>query len=117
MDHRIISKFSDAKSVKSDLKVIVGMENPGLNCPRKEDVEYNIKQVFIHPNFDYPYFDVAIIELESMLKFTKGISFVCLSSASADDLTGHAVSLFGWGALSFAKQEAGEVSNLSLIHI
>ena len=98
VDHRILSNIRGDDSVESDLKVILGMEKPGLDCPRKEDVEYKIKAHKIHPDFDFPYFDVAILELESNIKYTKGIGSVCLSSLSTNDLTNNAVSLFGWGA-------------------
>ena len=98
LDHRINPQISNAESVKSIIKVVVGMENPGLNCSRKEDVEYQIKDYFLHPEFNFPYFDAAILELETKLTFTRGISKICLSRASTDDLTGHAVSLSGWGA-------------------
>ena len=103
LDPRINPKISDKESVNRNIKVVVGMENPGLNCSRKEDVEYEINDYILHPRFNFPYFDAAILELESKLTFTMGISKVCLSRASADDLTGHAVSLSGWGA----KEEGG----------
>ena len=98
LDYRIIPEISDAKSIKNDLRIIIGMENPGLNCSKKENVTYQVKDYFIHPKFDFPYFDVAMIELETNIQFTKGIAPVCLSSASPYDLRGRAVSLFGWGA-------------------
>ena len=98
LDPRIRPQFSDDNSVKSDLTIIVGMENPGLNCTHKKDVEHKIKDFFIHPNFDFPYFDVAIIELETKIKFSRGIASVCLPSASTDTDEGDAVSLTGWGA-------------------
>ena len=104
LDHRLISEnssISEPISVKNYMKIIVGMENPGLNCSKKEDVTYYIKDYFIHPKFDFPYFDVAIIELESNINFTKGIAPVCLSSASPSDLEYRAVSLFGWGARNY----------------
>ena len=92
--------LSDNDSVKSNIKIIVGMEKPGENCTRKKEVEYGIKDFFIHPEFNFPYYDVAILELESKIKFTKGISSVCLSRDSTDNLRGRAVSLSGWGAVS-----------------
>ena len=30
------------------------------NCPHKKDVDYKIDDFFIHPEFDFPFFDVAI---------------------------------------------------------
>ena len=60
------------------------MEKSGISCPRKEEVEFKIKTSTIHPDFDYPYFDVAVIELASKINFTEGIASVCLSSASTD---------------------------------
>lgn len=98
----------------TDLKVIVGIENPGLvNCSRKGDVEYKIKNYTIHPEFDYPYFDVGVLELESTIKYTKGISSVCLSLINSTDyLTGKSVSLFGWGANTIEKHESGVASKL-----
>ena len=98
LDQRILSKISDTKSFKDDLQIILGMENPGLNCSQKESVTYQVEDFFIHPEFDFPYFDVALIELTRKVEFTKGIASICLSRASSDDLTSHAVSLSGWGA-------------------
>ena len=95
VDQRILPDISD---VISDLKVIVGMRNPGRNCSRKVAVEYQIKKVSIHPKFNFPYFDVSILELKSKLQYTKGIAAICLSNVPTDSLTGHSASLFGWGA-------------------
>ena len=75
------------------------MENPGLNCSNRENVTFQVRDIFIHPDFNFPYFDIAIIKLTSYIEFTKGITSVCLSRALSDDLTGNAVSLFGWGAI------------------
>ena len=100
LDHRIRPTISDENRVKSDILVILGMENPGQNCTRKKEVEYKIKDFFIHPEFNFPYFDVAILELESSIEFTKGIASICLSTESADEIRGRAVSLSGWGSVN-----------------
>ena len=100
LDHRILPTISDENRVKSDILVILGMENPGQNCTRKKEVEYKIKDFFIHPEFNFPYFDVAVLELESTIKFTQGIASICLSTESVDELRGRAVSLSGWGAVN-----------------
>ena len=49
LDQRILSKISDTKSFKDDLQIILGMENPGLNCSQKESVTYQVEDFFIHP--------------------------------------------------------------------
>ena len=85
------------------------MENPGENCTRKTDVEYKVKDYFIHPDYDFPYFDVAIIELETKIKLTRGIATVCLSSDSTEALEGDAVSLSGWGVTSESKGKPSKV--------
>ena len=48
-------------------------------CSCKEEVEYKIKDFFIHPEFDFPYFDVGIPKEYNM--------YVCLSFYSTDELT------------------------------
>jgi len=83
----------------SDLKVIVGLDIPRLkNCPRKKDVEYDITKTYIHSDYDFPYFDVGILELQRKLEYTRGITLVCRSKESTNILEDDAVSLFGWGA-------------------
>ena len=83
-----------------DLKVIVGMVYPGDNCPNKKKLEYTVKEYFIHPKFNFPYFDVGVLELERRIEYTLGIGPICLPSVSSsiDNLDGAAVSLSGWGA-------------------
>ena len=54
----------------NDLKVIVGLDIPRLkNCSRKKDVEYDITKTYIHSDYDFPYFDVGILELQLKLEY------------------------------------------------
>ena len=53
---------------------------------------------------------MGLLELETQIEFYSGISTICLSSASTEDLEGHAVSLSGWGSTTFSNENQGKPS-------
>ena len=90
----------------------------------EEWTERAIKNIRVHPQYDKTseaaYYDVAILILDSAVKFSKQIRPVCLPnspSIEADHLAGTAVSVSGWGKTDESSSSASETINTAHISI
>ncbi|XP_066495489.1 suppressor of tumorigenicity 14 protein [Tiliqua scincoides] len=70
----------------------------------------NVKRIIAHPSFnDYTYdYDIAVLELDNPVSFTKEIQPVCLPDASHEFPAGKEIWVTGWGAT----QETGSGASI-----
>lgn len=71
----------------------------------------SIKRIISHPSFnDYTYdYDIAVLELDSPVSFTKEIQPICLPDASHEFPAGKEIWVTGWGAT----QELGKGTEMN----
>ncbi|XP_074085431.1 transmembrane protease serine 11D-like [Macrotis lagotis] len=70
-----------------------------LNSPEKRA---NVRRIIIHPNYSSNNFnDIALLELNSRITFTKNIHRICLPQANQNLLAGTTAYVTGWGAHSY----------------
>lgn len=58
-----------------------------------------IKNIIVHPNYKPPekYYDIALIELETTVNFTKYVHPACLNTKPAADIKNNIFTVTGWG--------------------
>ncbi|XP_045450452.1 serine protease Hayan-like [Melitaea cinxia] len=69
------------------------------NSSRSGLADVKIKNIIVHPNYKPPekYYDIALIELETTVNFTKYVHPACLNTKPAVDIKNNIFTVTGWG--------------------
>uniref|UniRef100_A0ACB8EY50 Suppressor of tumorigenicity 14 protein n=1 Tax=Sphaerodactylus townsendi TaxID=933632 RepID=A0ACB8EY50_9SAUR len=88
-------RYSDPKSWTAFLGLLDQRNRSNASVQRR-----GIKRIIAHPSFnDFTYdYDIAVLELDSPVTFTKEIQPICLPDASHEFPAGRVLHVTGWGA-------------------
>ncbi|OWR40990.1 hemolymph proteinase 9, partial [Danaus plexippus plexippus] len=84
-----------------------------------DPVDANIVRFFVHPQYKSPskYNDIALIEIDTELKFSKNIQPACLWSYIDTSVLGSSATLTGWGVIDTATGKTSPILQAAGVNV
>ncbi|XP_054853599.1 suppressor of tumorigenicity 14 protein isoform X2 [Eublepharis macularius] len=88
-------RYSDPKTWTAYMGLFSQQDRGNANVQKR-----GIKNIISHPNFnDFTYdYDIAVLELDNQVAFTKQVQPICLPDATHEFPAGKVIHVTGWGA-------------------